>query len=141
MSEADRFGGAGGDGRRMNLTPPDQQQVPRKSSANESQAKSKQRQSPLKSSTASKGNGKPAGADKAPHHGFDNRNARSLVHDVEALDEPKVGSTYQSGGRALDRDALEDEKRSGEHSGSWKSPHAPRGAPDPAPGTPVKRRR
>ncbi|HEY9130146.1 MAG TPA: hypothetical protein VIM98_00200 [Dyella sp.] len=113
MSEADRFGGKGGDGRRLNLTPPDEQQVPRRSETQES-----------------------------PHHGFDDRDGKALPADPHMIDdEPRVGGSYQSGGRGLDREVLDVERKNKESGGSWKSPRAPRGARDPAPGAPINRRR
>ena len=110
MSEADRFGGKGGDGRRVNMTPPKEQEIPRKQVATDDSA------------------------EETPHHGYDRREDRAVS------DEPQVGDSYQSGGSALDREILDSERKADDGSGSWKSPHAPRGAADPAPGAPAHRR-
>lgn len=79
-----------------------------------------------------------------PHHGFDDRDGRTLTGDpidgTVEFPEPLMGATYQSGGSGLDRDILEEERKAKENAGSWKSPRAPRGAADPSPGAPVNRR-
>jgi hypothetical protein len=111
MSEASRIGGKSGEGRHSHLISPER--VPRRDESQES-----------------------------PHHGFDDRYGKALPADPHMIDEePSVGGSYQSGGRGLDRELLDIERKNKEGGGSWKSPRAPRGARDPAPGTPVNRRR
>ena len=78
-----------------------------------------------------------------PHRGFDDRSGADAlgqpVDEDAELPMAASGPTYQSGGTGLDREQLDEERKTRESGGG--APRSPDGAADPPPGAPVNRNR